>query len=252
MIQSLAILLFVFFTSIASAYDFSVPALRDPVNDHAGMISNEVQTQINQALIQLHEAGGTQIAVLTVESLNGLSIEQASIQVVDKWQLGSKASDNGILLMVAKEERKIRIEVGQGAEGELTDSYSKRIIDESMTPLFRSGNISEGILVGVFQIAQVANPNIDVKPFFNLQNTWSSARRDKSKSGMSPIVFLLFFVFLIISGAGRGRRRGLLTGALLGSVLGGRSSGGFGRSSGGGGFRGGGGGFSGGGASGGW
>ncbi len=251
MLQRLIGFFFFISFSVASAQTFSVPELHDPVNDYAGIISSDVQAQLNQALRKLQEAGGTQIAVLTVTSLHGLAIEQASIQVVDKWQLGGKAKDNGILLFIAKDEKKIRIEVGQGAEGDLTDSYSKRIIDESMTPLFRSGNISEGILVGAFQIAQVANPNIDVEPIFSLKQNWSPPRKHLSNLP-TLLFFLLFFVILIISSTsgpgGTMGRRGFGRGGYGGGGFGGRGGGGFSS----GGFSGGGGGFSGGGASGGW
>jgi uncharacterized protein len=227
---------------------FEIPPLTGPVVDRAGMLSAAAESQIASALQKLHEQpDGVQIAVLTVPDLGDETIEQASIQVVDAWQLGSEAADKGILVMVAKAERRIRIEVGQGLEGDLTDAYAKRIIDEAMTPLFRSGNVEQGILVGVYQIAQRAHPDLDVAPLFQggQRGDWQTSHR-KSRGGVSLIP--MFFLGLLLFG---GRRRGgLLTGMLLGSMAGrGLGGGGFG---GGGGFSGGGGGFSGGGASGGW
>ena len=229
---------------------FDVPRLTGPVVDRAGMLSAAAERQISSALQRLHQQpGGAQIAVLTVPDLGDETIEEASIQVVDAWQLGSKAGDKGILVMVAKAERRIRIEVGQGLEGDLPDAYAKRIIDEAMKPLFRSGNVEQGILVGVYQIAQRVYPDLDVAALFQggQRSDWRTSHR--TRRGGVPLIPMLFLGLLLF--AGRRRGGGLLTGMLLGSTVGrGYGRGGFG--GGGGGFSGGGGGFSGGGASGGW
>ena len=100
--------------SSASAADFEIPPLRSAVTDRAGILSPATREQLESALQHLHKVGGTQLAVLTVPDLAGLTIEQASIEVVDEWKLGSKQADDGVLLMVAPNERKMRIEVGQG------------------------------------------------------------------------------------------------------------------------------------------
>lgn len=229
---------------------FDVPRLTGPVVDRAGMLSAAAERQISSALQRLHQQpGSAQIAVLTVPDLGDETIEEASIQVVDAWQLGSKAGDKGILVMVAKAERRIRIEVGQGLEGDLPDAYAKRIIDEAMTPLFRSGNVEQGILVGVYQIAQRVYPDLDVAALFQggQRSDWRTSHR--TRRGGVTLIPMLFLGLLLF--AGRRRGGGLLTGMLLGSMVG-RGYGGGGFGGGGGGFSGGGGGFSGGGASGGW
>ena len=229
---------------------FDVPRLTGPVVDRAGMLSAAAEGQIANALQRLHQQpDGAQIAVLTVPNLGDETIEQASIQVVDAWQLGSEAGDKGILVMVAKAERRIRIEVGQGLEGDLPDAYAKRIIDEAMTPLFRSGSVEQGILVGVYQIAQRVYPDIDLAPLFQAgpRGNWQASHR--TRRGGASLLPLLFLGLLLFGGRRRGRGGSLVTGMLLGSMLGGGR--GFG-GGGGGGFGGGGGGFSGGGASGGW
>ncbi len=228
---------------------FEVPRLTGPVVDRAGMLSAGAERQISSALQRLRQQpGGAQIAVLTVPDLGDETIEQASIQVVDAWQLGSEAGDNGILVMVAEAERRIRIEVGQGLEGDLPDAYAKRIIDEAMTPLFRSGNVEQGILIGVYQIAQRVHPDLDVAPLFQGGQRGDRQTSHRTRRGGASLIPLLFLGLLLF--AGRGRGGGLLTGMLLGSMVG-RGYGG-GRFGGGGGFGGRGGGFSGGGASGGW
>jgi uncharacterized protein len=222
---------------------FEVPRLTGPVVDRAGMLSAGAERQISSALQRLRQQpGGAQIAVLTVPDLGDETIEQASIQVVDAWQLGSEAGDNGILVMVAEAERRIRIEVGQGLEGDLPDAYAKRIIDEAMTPLFRSGNVEQGILIGVYQIAQRVHPDLDVAPLFQGGQRGDRQTSHRTRRGGASLIPLLFLGLLLF--AGRGRGGGLLTGMLLGSMVGRGYSGGR--------FGGGGGGFSGGGASGGW
>ena len=253
MLRILPLLLLLLVVPSAPVHAFEVPPLTGPVVDAAGMLSAATQRQIADALRRIRDAKGSQIAVLTVPDMDGLSIEQASIQVVDAWKLGSKEKDDGVLLMVANKERRIRIEVGQGLEGDLPDAYAKRIIDESMTPLFRSGNPDQGILVGVFQIAQRANPQLEVEAFFAAgSREWRTKhRRSRGGPGFIPILVLVFLLL-----AGRGARGGMFGGLLGGMLLGGMIGRGYGSGSSGGGFGGGfgggGGGFSGGGASGGW
>jgi uncharacterized protein len=235
----------------ASAADFEVPALRSAVTDQAGVLSPETRQQLELALRQLQSVGGTQLAVLTVPDLAGLTIEQASIRVVDAWKLGSKKADKGVLLLVARDERKVRIEVGQGLEGALTDAYSKRIIDEAITPLFKQGDMNGGVIMGVFQIARTTNPDVDLRPYLEGQ------LRQRSSGGRARSPWQSLFGILLMV-AIFSTRRGMLPLMFLGGMGMGaygarRGLGGFGGGGGGfGGFGGGGGGFSGGGASGGW
>ncbi len=238
--------------------EFEVPRLTSPVVDGAGILSRGGRTRLEAALRHLKQRGGTQLAVLTVPDLAGESIEQASIRVADQWQLGGASEDNGVLLLIARDERRVRIEVGQGLEGDLTDAHSKRIIDEVITPLFGSGDIDAGVTLGIFEIARRTDPEIDLRPY--LEGGLQSASRSRGRRRSSPVSSL----FLLLIGVpmalmrmgmfgGRsiyGRRRGYYWGA--GGFLGGGGFSGGGGGFSGGGFSGGGGGFSGGGASGGW
>jgi uncharacterized protein len=227
------------------------------VVDDGGFLSTTAERQISAALGEVkRQGGGTEIAVLTVPDLGGLTIEQASIRVADKWRLGSENKDNGVLLMFAQKEQRVRIEVGQGLEGNLTDAHAKRIIAETIVPLFRSGNPEQGILVGVYQVAQRTNPELRLEQIFGTKSTqWKKPQRRRGRGGFGFIIPLIFILLFIFGGRGRGRGGrggGLFAGLLLGSMIGGsRGGGGFGGGGFGGGF-GGGGGFSGGGASGGW
>lgn len=250
--EALALIAAVFgLATAADADEFRVPPLRGAVNDTAGLLSAATRRNLESALRTLHEGGGTQLAVLTLPSLSGLSIEQASIRVADEWKLGTEKRDDGVLLLIARKERQIRIEVGQGLEGVLTDAYAKRIIDEGMVPLFRAGDVSSGVILGVFQIARLTNPEVDLRHY--LEGSLQPQRTGRPRSrgqGAIPLLVILAAVPLLLMRLGSfggvpyyRRRRGYYWGA--GGFAGG---GGFG----GGGFSGGGGGFSGGGASGGW
>ncbi len=231
--------------------DFTVPQLSGPVVDQAQTLDPASEQTLERGLRALREKGGSQINVLTVDSLSGLTIEQASIQVVDQWQLGGRKKDDGVLLFIAPKERSLRIEVGQGHEGVLTDADSKRIIEESIVPLFRSGDFSSGVIVGVYQIVKKTDPDFDIASYFEGRKRPAS---DRSRSQpISNSVRLLFFVlFLIFFFLKRGGKRLIRGRGISYGGFGGGSWGGGSGSFGGGGWSGGGGGFSGGGASGRW
>jgi uncharacterized protein len=236
-------------TGRGRAESFSIPPLSGPVVDTAGIISSATATKIEFALREIYSSGGPQIQVLTVPNLGGLSVEEASIRVVDKWALGHKGRDDGVLLLVAREERKMRIEVGRGLEGDLPDAYANRIIYESIRPLFQAGDYSSGILVGVSLIIKRVSPNTDIEKLLGKVNVEPS--HQAGSLGWLQLVIFFLVIMAIFS------NRSAALGCLLGSFLGGRGWSGGGNWGGGGGFggggwSGGGGGFSGGGASGGW
>ena len=258
---------------------FDVPPLKGRVNDYANILSPATVTALEQKLADFESRESTQIAVLTVPDLQGVEIEEFSIKVAEHWKIGQKKIDNGVILLVAKQERRVRIEVGYGLEGRLTDLRSGRIIDGIITPAFKAGNYDKGITDGVDAIIQT------------VQGEYSAADAGKaekkgfsSSSVMTPAIFIFFFIGIIgkikrilggIAGAVIIPIAGIIifgfklfmlllipVGFLLGLIiptlmtllwLFGGSGGGFGRGSGGGGgFSGGGGGFGGGGASGSW
>ena len=244
-----ALFISVFFACASAQAAFDVPAMTGPVVDNASMLDRDAAASLDIALRQIRDKGGPQVNVLTVPNLAGLPIEMASIQVTDKWKLGGRKADDGILLLVALEERKIRIEVGQGLEGTLTDLESKRIIDDTMTPYFRSGRPSDGIVAGVRAILQKVAPDalksLGEEPPQAVQRTGGRSR------GLPLPLIIIFILFILIFGRRGGGGGGFLAGALLGR-LGGRGGWGGGSRGGGSSWSGGGGGFSGGGASGGW
>ncbi len=237
----------ILFLGLSFAQAFEVPAFSNSVVDTVGFLDSSTQDKLSNALKVIYEKGGPQLAVLTVESIDSLTIEEASYKVVKSWQLGTAQKDNGILLMIAKKERKLRIEVGQGVEGDLTDAYSRRIIDEQMVPLFRNGDTTAGILVGVDAILKRMNPPYHLEEFLDIPYR---AQKQVQVDWAHLALMIGIFLFLMwINGHGGGGGRRMAGAAGLGGFYGG---GGFGGSSGGGSWSGGGGGFSGGGASGSW
>jgi uncharacterized protein len=241
------------------------PEMAGPVNDLAGVMSAQEKEELQSYLTAVNDQTGVQVAVLTVDSLEGDDLEAFSMRVAEKWKLGQADKDNGALLVVAIKERSLRIEVGYGLEGELTDMKSGLIIRNVIVPYFKNGQYGAGIIAGAKNIVGIATGNSSI-----VANEVSNppARHD-SGSGIAGFVFLVIFLIILAGGMGRRRRGGrvnsggLIWPFIIGSMLSGSNrhhhdnwGGGFGGGSGfgggGGGFSGGGGGFGGGGASGGW
>ena len=133
----------------------AVPQLTGRVVDQASMISAAGKARLVARLKAHEEVSGNQIAVLTVRSLEGDSLEEFSLRVARTWALGQKDVDNGVLFLIAKDDRKLRIEVGYGLEGTLTDAIASFIIRQTVTPLFKQGLFNGGIEAGVGQIIEV-------------------------------------------------------------------------------------------------
>ena len=228
-----------------------VPKLTGYVNDEAGMISPSTQQALTQMLKSFEQSDSTQIAILTIPTLDGESLEAFSMKVAETWKIGQEGKDNGAILLVSKADRKIRIEVGYGLEGRLTDIQAGSIIDNVITPEFKAGNFDQGFLSGAEAMIQAVRGEYTAPP--PRQGQGGSGRG----LGLFPVIVMLIIFFSIFGRVFSGRRsRGSGMGwLLLGMFLGGgpRGGGGFGGGGfGGGGFSGGGGGFGGGGASGGW
>lgn len=228
-------------TNTLAIAKLSIPALTAPVIDQAGLLEPQNERWLINLLQDLNSKNLIQLQVLTVNSLEDEPIESFSIRVTDEWKLGSQNKDNGVLLLISKNDRKLRIEVGQGLEGNLPDAYAKRIISDVIVPEFKKQNFSEGIALGVYSIIEKAAP--EYKP--NVTNASLQKQSPKRTKKMGWLEILIGIVFFII----------FLTNPRLFfyMLLSGRNSGGGswgGRS--GGGWSGGGGGFSGGGASGSW
>jgi uncharacterized protein len=230
------------------------PALTGPVVDDAHLLPANVFEQLSEKLAAYSQANGAQLVVVTLPTLNGYPIEDYGYQLGRHWGIGQKGKDNGVLLIVDSGERHIRIEVGYGLEGTLTDAQSSLIIRNVITPRFRKGDFAGGITAGTDAILSVLGGHPLAAP--------QQQVRDRGGTGFLMFLILLF-VFLpllrTLLGGGRSGSPGRMGGGWLGWLLlgmlsgggGGRGGGGFG-GGGFGGFSGGGGSFGGGGASGSW
>lgn len=132
-----------------SAAGREVPYLSGRVNDTAGMLSEGMRQQLEEKLAAFEKETGAQVAVLTIESLDGEVLEDYSERVASTWKLGRKGVDDGVLFLISKADRKMRLEVGYGLEGKLTDAQSRRILDNLVRPRFREGGFDAGVLAGV-------------------------------------------------------------------------------------------------------
>jgi uncharacterized protein len=139
----------------AAAAAKEVPFLSGRVVDEAGLLSAAARQRIDGELAALERETGDQVAVLVVQSLGGEPVEEYSVRVAQAWKLGRKGKDNGILLLISRDDRKLRIEVGYGLEGTLTDLRSNEIIDQVIRPRFRQGDLDGGVEQGVDAIVKV-------------------------------------------------------------------------------------------------
>ena len=148
--KALALLLFAF--SFCFALNFN-----EQINDEAHIFSQNERDELLNLVQNFEQNSTTQIAIVTLNSLGNRSIEERSLEIARGYKLGQKESDNGVLLLVAPNEKKVRIEVGYGLEGTLTDAVASQIINSVMIPEFKNGNMSEGIKKGVVAIIKVAS-----------------------------------------------------------------------------------------------
>ena len=211
------------------------------VTDRAELLSSSARENLEVTLRAFEKKTSNQVVVATFPSLEGDSLEDFSIRLAEAWKAGQKKKDNGVIFLIFKNDRKIRIEVGYGLEGVLTDALSGQIISQVVAPYFRKGDYDGGIVAGTNAIMQATQGEFKGVP-----------QKDSSNAAGRLIalfvIFALFHFFARSSSNRIGGRRGGYVGFLPmgGGFGGGGSGGGFG------GFSGGGGSFGGGGASGGW
>jgi len=237
----LACLLVTVLGTVSASATPQFPQLTGRVVDHANMLSPQTETQLVGLSAAHEQATSNQVVVATLADLQGYTIEDFGYQLGRAWGIGQQGENNGVLLLIAKAERKVRIEVGYGLEGTLTDATSSNIIFSVITPRFKLGQFDAGVLEGTTAIIAALGGEYRMREA-------AAPQRQQTSPLWKTLAFIIFF-FILPALMGRGRfLGGMLLGGALGHSRGGRSSGGFG----GGGFSGGGGGFGGGGASGGW
>ncbi len=169
-----------------------VPPLRAHVNDYAHMISERAAGDLERELQGLEKTDSTQIVVLTIPGLEGESLEEFSIRVAEAWKIGSKGVDNGVILLIARDDRKVRIEVGRGLEGKLTDLVSGRIIRNSIVPRFKTGDFDGGVRAGVDAIVGA------------VRGEYKAEGREpgQTRRGAMPVFTLLILLLIAIVFAG--------------------------------------------------
>jgi uncharacterized protein len=209
LIKSALLALMLCWVSVAVG-DVAVPPLTGRVVDLTGTLSSSTTAELEQKLKDFEDRKGSQVAVLLVDTTQPETIEQYSLRVVEQWKLGRKKVDDGVLFIIAKNDRKLRIEVGYGLEGALNDATAKRIIDEVVAPRFRNSDFGGGISDGVDKILSV----IDGEPL--PAPAWKGPDINFSALGD-------WFPFLFIIMLGVGSILRAIFGRLIGSLIAGGS-----------------------------
>ncbi len=253
MLRTLFALVAALFLSAALAQEFvPVPPLQTRVTDKAGMLSENQQATLENVLKQYEERTGSQIAILLLPTTEPEAIEQYSIRVFDAWKLGRKGVDDGVLLVVAKNNppalRRLRIEAGRGVQGVLTDAQSKRVLQDVIAPHFRQNDFYGGLAAGISAITSL----LDKEQFPAPEGKQAAQQEDEPDISLGLFFFFMILFMLLSRSRSRqfARHRHGWGRSAPGVILGGGfGSGGFGGGGFGGGGFGGGGGFSGGGGS---
>ena len=172
-----------------SAWALSIPEKPESyVNDYARLLSPAVHQKLESVLSQFEKETSNQIVVAIFDSLEGGSLEDFSIRLADKWKIGSKKNNNGVILLIFKNDRKVRIEVGYGLEGALPDVIADQIIRHEIVPAFREGNFDAGVENAVTAVIQATKGEYKAKP--------EDSTNDKMQA-YSPYIFLLFILYLV-------------------------------------------------------
>ena len=246
----IAAIAWVCLTCAATAQTLTFPALTGRVVDEAGLLDAADTAALTQALAGLESRTTDQLVIVTLKSLQGTTIEDYGYQLGRRWQIGQKDRDSGVLLIVAATEKKVRIEVGYGLEGTLTDAATKVIIENSILPQFKTGDFPGGIKQGAADIIQALGADAGASPRGRVQNPAAGSQRPNADTPVWPVIVLglVGVGLLIFCAVARGAACQAILQLVFVLLLSGRGGSSRGRSS----FSGGGGSFGGGGSSGSW
>lgn len=180
--------------SASGTYALEVPALKGRVNDYGDMISPASKKILEDKLASFETSDSTQVVILTVNSLEGDALEDFTIRVAEKWKIGQAKKDNGVILFAAKNDRLLRIEVGRGLEGVLTDLLSGRIIDNIIRPKFKAADFDSGFIEGTDAIIQACRGE-----FKNASPAVSGSKEGPVSKYITFLFIVFYFVIIIIS-----------------------------------------------------
>lgn len=229
------ILFIILFLAMAFPVYAAYPSPTGYVNDFAGVLKPATRKALNLKLSNYKKTTTNEVTVVIIKSLGDQALEDYSIGLADQWKPGVKGKDNGVIFLIAIQDRKMRIEVGRGLEGNLTDVQSQHILDDIVKPQFRDGNYDQGVTDGVNSIISTLNTP---------QASTSASSNASDNSGVLSILFILliigvigFAVFLLHDGSGSSDSEisddssddfsnagAIAGGAILGSAMAGRSS----------------------------
>jgi len=256
-LKHLSVVVALFVITLSQVFAQTLPEKPNPpklVNDFAGVMQSGEVAVLEQKLVAFNDSNSTQIAVVTIKSIEGYDIADYAFKLGEKWGIGQKGKDNGILILVAPNDRKVFIATGYGAEEYVTDAMARRIIEQKFKPSFKNNNYYQGLEAGTNDIIDLLTGKFKAEP---------QQLKNKGKGSFLKIIIILVIIILLIKIFGGGKGGGGRTFNSAGPIFwggmggfgrgfGGGSSGGFG-GGGGGGFGGfGGGSFGGGGAGGSW
>ena len=247
----LAAIAWICLTCAGAAQTLIFPALTGRVVDEAGLLDTAARARLTESLTSLETKTTNQFVIVTLKSLQGTSVEDYGYQLGRRWQIGQKDKNSGVLLIVAAAERKVRIEVGYGREGTLTDALTKYIIETSILPRFKAGDIPGGINLGADQIIRVLSGDANDLTRAAVQNSASDLKRSNADTPIWPVILVVVVgvgLLIFCSATRGGSFCQMILQILFLIMLSGRGRSSRGRSS----FSGGGGSFGGGGSSGSW
>lgn len=193
-----------FFVYVSRSVALDVPPLTGYVNDYGGMLSPQVKSQIESELSAFEKTDSTQVVILTIPSLEGAVLEEFAIKAGEAWKIGQKGKDNGVIIVVSKGDKKIRVEVGRGLEGKLTDLMAGRIIDLVIKPRFKRGDYDGGLHAGVAAIIDATRGEFKAEP----------SRRQQKRGSSSIVTFLIFAAVAVVVLGSISRPLGAIGGAV--------------------------------------
>lgn len=183
-------LLLMLTSMVGFTQDLKIPPLSSPVMDEAHLMHPAQKRKLEELIYLLHQNKGPQLTILTVSDLQGYAIEDFSIRVAEAWKLGLKKAGNGLLILIAKEERQVRLEVGQGIEGEITDAESNQMIQRFLIPSFRENDYFTGLVQVIQTVAQ--------KFEISLGQGQVVSRSRANKRAHSPFNMALPFIVIVL------------------------------------------------------